>query len=491
MTTFRVDAVTPAAEPLPTRPLGTHYPDALVLGGDPMTAVLEQDGVHPLLSAVGRAFADHRPLVLSPDAVWLTIAEGVARHIRLHAEELRPRLVDHTGRAVLAVAIDGPMPTDQVAWAEVVTLFDQALAAAARHSDLFECDFSTSTTVEQVAGRVVALDAYSEYFAMWLLCICGIPSITLTGTVEDWQRIRDRIDRIAGFGLETWCRSLWPIADQFVQAAAGKPDIEFWQRIYNPVDAYGGHAITGWITRLFPYLQGGSDGTYDFPNPMLELPVGEPRDITVERRGFYDGPGLASVTVPATLSRAVITVADSAESTCDVALRAGLVGVAQDADGALRPLPGWYLELAPPDIDEVIDRIIDEHTVTEPVPGTRLRDSAAADVLALYRRIGSASLFDGAWRILPLTEHRTIPVPGTYRSIRVMIELADGTGLGALDEIHLASNSMTTTWFRCRLDGSTETRACGTSLPHLLLDALDHDGRAPRTAPDPGTGLPG
>jgi hypothetical protein len=69
MVTFRVDEVTPAAEGLPTRPLGELFRDALVFGGDPALPVLVPDGVHPLLDAVGRAFADHRPLVLSPDAV--------------------------------------------------------------------------------------------------------------------------------------------------------------------------------------------------------------------------------------------------------------------------------------------------------------------------------------------------------------------------------------------------------------------------------------
>jgi hypothetical protein len=79
--------------------------------------------VHPLLSAVGRAFAEHRPLVLCPDAVWLTIARGVAQHIRLHAEELRPRLVSHTGRKRLTVDLGGPMPRDAASWYDVVELF--------------------------------------------------------------------------------------------------------------------------------------------------------------------------------------------------------------------------------------------------------------------------------------------------------------------------------------------------------------------------------
>ncbi|GAA3293153.1 hypothetical protein GCM10020218_069510 [Dactylosporangium vinaceum] len=244
MVTFAVDDVTPAGAPLPVGPVGALFPDALVIGGVPGLAVLAPDGVHPLLSAVVRAFAEHRPLVLSPDAVWLTIAQGVAQHIRLHAEELRPRLVGHAGRKRLALEINGPVPRDAAGWSRLAGSFAELLAAEVHDDALFACDFSTSTDVERTAGRVVLLEAYSPYFSLWLKTICGIPSITLTGTVEDWQRIRARVDAVAGFGLETWCRSLAPIADAFVRAAAGDADRDFWRRICNPVDVYGGDVIT-------------------------------------------------------------------------------------------------------------------------------------------------------------------------------------------------------------------------------------------------------
>src|SRR5512139_2223919 len=274
MVTFRVDDVVQAPEMLPTRPLGDRFPDALVVGGDPSLPVIEADGVHPLLSAVGHAFADHRPLVLSPDAVWLTIMHGLAQHVRLNAEELRPRLVNHAGRKNLTVTVDGVMPQDEASWRDAVELYGKLLLAEAKQADGFDCDFSTSTHVEKVAGRIVLLDAYSPYFSLWMTFICGIPSITLTGTPEDWRKIRERIDAVATFGLETWCRSLIPIADQFVRASTGDVDLAFWRRIYSPIDAYGGKVVTGWAARFYPYLS--SRGVAELPNPLLELPIDEP-----------------------------------------------------------------------------------------------------------------------------------------------------------------------------------------------------------------------
>lgn len=485
MVTFRVDDVTPVTEALPTQALGDLCTDALVIGGDPATPILAPNGVHPLLSAVGRAFADHRPLVLSPDAVWLTITQGVAQHVRLHAEELRPRLVSHAGRKRLTVTVDGPMPHDPSSWHHVVELFNKLLAAEVSATDVFECDFSTSTDVERVAGRVVMLDAYSPYFALWMVVVCGIPSITLTGTVEDWQKIRARVDVIATFGLQTWCRSLAPIADQFVRAAAGDVDTAFWRRIYSPIDAYGGEVITGWAARLYPYLTG--EGVVTESNPLLELPIDEPRDATLDG-AIYRGPGVRSDRVPATLSRVIVNINDQVErDNRPVALHAGLVGVAQDDDGALRPVAGWHLTLAAVEIDDVIDRIVRDHDATPPEPVYWFE--ACADVVALYRRIGSARLFGGAWQLRPVSDHRKVWRGPHKESIVTIIDLEDGRSIGAIND----ADTQTTRWVVCRVkevvpecpdtgrrfrlvDEPREIPMYGTSLSLLLNAALDSGG---------------
>lgn len=464
--------------------LGELFADALAIGGDPALPVLAPDGVHPLLSAVGRAFAEHRPLVLSPDAVWLTIAQGVAQHVRLHAGELQSRLVSSPGRKRLEVLHVGPMPTDAETWRDMVGSFGRQLVDEVADAELFACDFSTSTDVERVAGQIVLLDAYSPYFSLWMTCVCGIPSVTLTGTVEDWRKIRERVDALPGFGLERWSRSLAPIADQFLHAAAGEVDTRFWQRIYNPADAYGGEMITGWVARLYPYLTG--DGAADQPNPLLDLPIDHPRELTSGRMG-YTGPGVRSDTVPATLSRVIVNINDRIDrENRSMALHAGLVAVAQGHDGALRPVAGWHLTQAKPRIDDVIDRIIRDHHVTTPREDHMF--FASADLAALYRRIGSATLFDGAWRIRPIAEHGHLYDNNGHRPIITVIDLADGRTIGAaVDHVtqtlhwlagHFEDVTVNDTPRQHLVlrDHPTDVPIYGTSITMLLAAALDSDG---------------
>ena len=49
------------------------------------------------------AYADHRPLVLTPDVVWVVISQGFARYVNEHAEEMRSLLVSHEGKMDLVV----------------------------------------------------------------------------------------------------------------------------------------------------------------------------------------------------------------------------------------------------------------------------------------------------------------------------------------------------------------------------------------------------
>jgi hypothetical protein len=460
MRRFVVDEVEPANAPLPTQPLGASFPDALAVGGEVDLQVVAHGSTHPLLAAVGLAFAQHRPLLLTPDAVWLTIAQGVAQHVRINAERLRARLVRHNGRERLILPVNA-VPDDAAAWAAAVGGFRALLAERIGdgRARLLECDFSTSTDVDRLASQIVLLDAYSPYFSYWLVAVCGIPSITLAGTVEDWKRIRERIDVLAELDLEPWCRSLVPITEQFVRAAGGDVDVAFWRRIYNPADAYGGDLITGWITRFYPYVKG--QAANDRPNPMLELPIDEPKLRTKSSKDYYSGPGLRSDSVPATVSRVPVRIVDRAQMDLRaIDLVAGVVAVAQELDGALRPVVGWHVDNAQIQMEDVIERIKRDH-VSTPAGANPLRAlmGGSAELVAFYMALQRATLFAGerAWRVRSLREYCRVELEGAYRfSLHGFADLPDGRVLCVATDFRTQCEH----WFLCRVnepDASNES----------------------------------
>src|SRR5262245_2941601 len=120
--TFAVDSVTPATELLPE--CRTHEALKRLLGGieschDYHGMTVNHVHYQPLLAAVYTAFSQHRPLVLTPDAVWITIAQGVAHHMVVHGERLRSRFVSHQGKLELQfVATDWVESSPENPWAE-------------------------------------------------------------------------------------------------------------------------------------------------------------------------------------------------------------------------------------------------------------------------------------------------------------------------------------------------------------------------------------
>jgi hypothetical protein len=84
---------------------------------------------------------------------------------------------------------------------------------------------------------------------------CGIPSITLLGTKDDYLTIFQRLDKLNEFGQEStiFARLLRPILTQFVTAfdmvEGGKtPDPNFWGKIcHYHQGGCGPSYISGWI----------------------------------------------------------------------------------------------------------------------------------------------------------------------------------------------------------------------------------------------------
>jgi Domain of unknown function (DUF4419) len=357
--TFRVDAVKPAKKPLWSESLADslnrRFQRKILVLPEPEQSVtnasagsLLERGVkinvarfgsrcHPLIDAVHIAFSQHRPLTLSPDDIWLVLAQGFSHHVAENANELRHRLVRHSGRHELQAKV---LDLSLASFEHAIASFSSQIREATDpvlHETLV-CDFSTTTPAIRTASEVAIMDSFSSYFTYVLQCICGIPKIAVEGTLADWQRIRSRVEVLETYGLGWWVSRLRPILDEFVLAASGHPTLEFWKAIYKPASAYGADAATGWITDLFPYLGDAPDRCRNHVFLHERREWGLPIDEGVQPASFPSG--LSSVPVKVRF--------DGPERGVD--LVAGFFAVKQNpSDLALSPVIGW--------------------SVTEPAPG--------------------------------------------------------------------------------------------------------------------------
>lgn len=359
--TFAVDSVSPAEKPMITETLADSLRfrfrrKILVLPEEHRQAIRAR--CHPLIEAVHAAFSQHRPLALSPDHIWLVIAQGFSHHVAENAEALRPRLVRHAGRQTLRVeTLDLSLASFESAIAGFSAQIREATDPVL-HETLI-CDFSTTTPAIRTASEVALMDTFKNYFDYEMMCVCGIPAITIEGTPEDWRRIRARIEVLGTYGLEWWVSRLRPVLDEFVLAAGGQPTTKFWKAIYKPVEAYGGKVATGWITDFFPYLgdppHRRRNHVFDHQRHGWALPIG--RGV-VTKSVFHPlaNKGVGLRAFPSGLSSAPLKVViENSETMMD--LVAGFFAVQQDPSNlALSPLIGWCVAEQPPQTPSTLPR---------------------------------------------------------------------------------------------------------------------------------------
>lgn len=307
---------------------------------------------HALLSAMRIAFYRHLPLRLSPDAIWLTLARGFALHVNLHAEALRHRFVRHAGKQRLVVQREDFLPGADNPWDEAFSAFAVQIAEhTGGVSSVLEADFSTSGTLERAVSHLMAMDTFQAYFEYVMMCGCGIPRVILTGTEDDWRRLRAKAAAFADYGLEPWIAALDPVLAQFERAMRGEIDGDFWRSMFRYRSGSGPAVMTGWANALFPYVKDLRDREERLiPNPFLgdwraRFEIGERQD---GNQWFIAPQGTGIGAFPACATAVPLKVLWGARE-CDMRLVGGLLGVAQRAqDRAVSAECGWIVAYADP-----------------------------------------------------------------------------------------------------------------------------------------------
>jgi hypothetical protein len=249
--------------------------NAKLEAGDVFASHVLATSFHPFVAAMHLSFAQHRPLMIRPDDVALCIAQGVSNHINAHAEKVRSIFVDHDGQKDIEIWRDmfqkGSPDND---WPSAFKEFDEKIAERLKNGahERLKFQFSTTTHVDSAAYSIVLMESMKAYFKYVVWTECGIPEVTLLGTVADWTKLYAQtaalfawwdartaeLPDVKEVSLSWWKDALMPVLEKILESAIdGKVDTEFWQSIYKMNGGSGGPTVSGWVNTLFPYMLDG------------------------------------------------------------------------------------------------------------------------------------------------------------------------------------------------------------------------------------------
>lgn len=222
--------------------------------------IREFDPFHSLAGAVHTAYAGHLPLVLSPDHVWVTILQGVS----IHNSQVLPDLQCYDQEDVSDA---GSVACET--WNGVASRVQFGLdAKLPTEVTIPFLPFSTTSGAAYMASMTALATPYDDNRCYDTKTYCGIPNITLSGTIRDWELLQQKAESLLSkCTLDWWLCALKPVLAEFVKAARGQEDVSFWRNIYRfqpdqPQDGSGCWEASGWITTLYPYITQRVKGSY-------------------------------------------------------------------------------------------------------------------------------------------------------------------------------------------------------------------------------------
>lgn len=227
---------------------------------------MKYNGKDAFYGSLKWAYAHHMSVTLSPDMMWLLISQGFARYVNAHPEEIRQQLVSHDGKLDLVVTSKEDLFSEKADWPALISGFTAQIDRYTKNdiAKTITADFTTTTPAERIASQITLMESVKKYFTYSELgAACGIPSIAIMGTPEDWRQVMAKTKKLEIYdGIGKWAQSLEPILQEFVNAAEGNPKQKFWQDIVKKdrVDKLKGGGcssktptkLDGWILKFFP-----------------------------------------------------------------------------------------------------------------------------------------------------------------------------------------------------------------------------------------------
>jgi len=253
-------------------------------------------GKKSLFRGLMEAYGSHYPITISPDMILLLFLQGYSRFMENHSEKLRNIYVNFQGQKTLTVVRNGitPETAKPEDWKGIIDEFTKNITGEIGENIIsnLKSNFTTTNPVTLTTSQVSIMSAMKKYFKYEVvMLVCGISSITLEGSLEDWEKIKSKFEFFSKeeFGLNPWIKSLIPIIDKIIETKKyynqNKEITEeirnFWKDIIRVKrgGVYQPDVIDGWIIKFVPDVSGEKPTIYyqldddKIPDQILSCPL--------------------------------------------------------------------------------------------------------------------------------------------------------------------------------------------------------------------------
>lgn len=287
-------------------------------------------------------YNNHHNLVIRPDDIWTAILTQFSFYINKNAEEFRSQFVDFEGKKELVVEIVGTLraaPYDAFVTKMTEKIDENLVDKTVK--DWILPNFTTTTTNDIISCGTIFMGVTKKYFEFACMLLCGIPYVTLEGTVADWENILSRLEKLKSYKLDSWYDMLRPILEEFIAAKKNNVNIEFWNRICHHLSGGSGPSyISGWLTAFAIFDEEGNYTCSKSASPMIMMLMSDDSDDSEDPWPLVDVDKIPSGCVSVD-----VKIVDENEEFQSL-MFAGHVGYEVLSDNCtLKPQIGWGIAL--------------------------------------------------------------------------------------------------------------------------------------------------
>ena len=214
-----------------------------------------------------KAYEKHSAIEIDPDIIWLLILRGFMLHLKINKDSLTKKIKPFINRKYLTIEDNNKTELKQIEKEEYNEKFlnfsNNLKKNLSSFYNLLDFNFSTTTDIIKIVGYCTMMSEMKTFFDYQSdLYACDYPFIKISGTLNDYEVILRKLEKIGEYNLTWWTDELKPIIINIIDTKKGNINNTFWkkilytngkkrQKICGELEKHD--LIEGWLLKFFPY----------------------------------------------------------------------------------------------------------------------------------------------------------------------------------------------------------------------------------------------